>query len=395
MLSTTARGKKDSFFTIGGKNAEYTPTGAIVGEQLDSGVDLRKVRPGEVVSVPYELTISHAMRDFWQSGFYSHDRINTSTPFSRRLGMQDQVAPFSLMLFMTAAMSHADGAKVQVGFSKAKYHWPAFAGDSFTKRFTIKSLRSTSAGQDSVFEIGCEMVNQRDITVFSCEKTMLFPFSVPPSEITVPETKLPKEDAFLEHLIGQAQELQKMGSQTLRSVRPGQLILHNMTRPLGMDYTMQLATLGRLTHERHFNTHKFKNAEIYVPGGAVLGLTCSLASRDLHEVLYEDLDRCIFPSNLAPGEPMSSMTYVKGLKEHVSGDIEAIEVRTIGVKNCDVATELTGLEVPMELLTGPLLMPAALEDLLKREFPHLTRKIVCMADRTIYRQAPKHVPFLL
>jgi hypothetical protein len=299
------------------------------------------------------------------------------------------------MLFMTGAMSHADDAKVQVGFKNAQYHWPAFAGDSFTKRFTIKSLRSTSAGMDSVFEIGCEMINQRDIVVFSTEKTMMFPFAVPPSEVEAVVKPNEKEHAFLDHLIGQAEVLQKLGSQTLRSVRPGQLILHNMTRPLGLDYSMQLATLGRLTHERHFNTHKFKESELFTPGGLVFALTCSLASRDLHEVLYEDLDQCVFPCNLFPGEAISSMTFVKGLKEHVSGDIESITVRTIGVKNCDVGTELAGKNVPMELLTGEMLKPAALEDLLKNKFPDLSRKIVCMADRTIYRQAPKHTPFLL
>jgi hypothetical protein len=398
MATGASKGKKDAFFAVGGNKDGLHSTqleGSILGEVLDSAVDLRNVRPGEVVTVPYELTISHSFRDFWQSGFYSHDRINTSTPFARELGMQDQVVPFSLMLFMTGAMSHADHAKVQVGYSNAQYHWPAFAGDSFTKRFTIQSLRSTKSGNDSVFRIGCEMLNQRGIVVFSCDKTMLFPFSVRPSEIEVGLKKSEKEHAFLDHLIGQAEILQNMGSQTLRSVRPGQLILHSMTRPLDAGYTMQLATLGRLTHDRHFNTQRHKPSELYTPGGIVFALACSLASRDLHEVLYEDLEKCRFPCNLAPNEPVSSMTYVKGLKEHVSGDIESISVRTIGVKNMEVGIDLKDVEVPMELLNGPLLKPAALEELLKNKLPELSRKVVCIADRTIYRQAPKHVPFLL
>mgnify|MGYP001113887130 CR=1 FL=1 len=79
-----------------------------------------------------------SLRDFWQSAFYSHDRINTSTPFARKLGFQDQLLPFTLMLFLTGSMSHADAAKVQVGFKNAVYHWPGFAGDTFKKRFKIK-----------------------------------------------------------------------------------------------------------------------------------------------------------------------------------------------------------------------------------------------------------------
>jgi hypothetical protein len=42
-----------------------------------------------------------------------------------------------------------------------------------------------------------------------------------------------------------------------------------------------------------------------------------------------------------------------------------------------------------------MLRPAALEDLLKKTFPDLAKSIVCIADRKVYRQAPKSVPFLL
>lgn len=75
----------------------------IRGEIIDNAVDLKHVRPGETIEVPYEVTVSHSFRDFWQSAFYSHDRINTSTPFARSLGLQDQVVPFSLMLFLAVS----------------------------------------------------------------------------------------------------------------------------------------------------------------------------------------------------------------------------------------------------------------------------------------------------
>ena len=79
----------------------------IFGKVIDHAVDLTKIRPGETIDVPYEVTVSHSMRDFWQSAFYSHDRINTSTPFARSLNLQDQVVPFHLMLFLAGSMSHA------------------------------------------------------------------------------------------------------------------------------------------------------------------------------------------------------------------------------------------------------------------------------------------------
>jgi len=40
-------------------------------------------RPAQRIDVPYEVTISSAMRDSWQSAFFTHDRMFTSTPFAR------------------------------------------------------------------------------------------------------------------------------------------------------------------------------------------------------------------------------------------------------------------------------------------------------------------------
>ena len=205
--------------------------GIIRGETIDNAVDLKKVRPGDVVEVPYELTVSSAFRDFWQSAFYSHDRINTSTPFARSLGLQDQPIPFSMMLYLAASMSHADEAKIETSFSNAKYvpvsvstsvsflthshtnpslahllspslahnavlfsssalflfrrryHWPAFSGDTFKKRFVIEKLRNTSDGHNSIIDVYCEIINPRDVLVFSVSKQMMFPFVVPASEV--------------------------------------------------------------------------------------------------------------------------------------------------------------------------------------------------------------------
>ena len=372
---------------------QHTAT-EVVGEVIDNAVNLSSARPGDSVEVPYEITVSSSLRDFWQSAFYSHDRINTSTVFARHLGLQDQIVPFSLMLFLAGSMSHADHAKVQTGFKNAKYHWPAFSGDTFRKRFVIQSLRTTSNGRNSLFSILCELRNQRDRVVFTTEKTMLFNFKVPGSSVTSDALEDAGTD-FLDHLIKQTETLQDIGSQTLTSLRPGQLILHSLARPLSETHMMQLATLARLTHERHFNTRLYQRSELYVPGGLVFALTTSLASRDLHEVLYEELLDCAFPNHLHPGETMSAITFVDDLEEHVSGDVEAINLRTIGIKNLDVTRALAGRALPLELFKGKIPRPAALEEMLRKNCSELCKIVVCIADRRIYRQAPKQVPFLL
>lgn len=263
--------------------------GALVkGTIAEHTIDLRESNPGDIINVPYEFTVHGSFRDFWQSGMYSYDRICTSSPFARSLGMQDQILPFNLMLYLTGSMSHANHAKLQLGFRNAVYHWPGFQGDTFQKRFIIKSLKTTSCGKNSTVNITCEMVNQNNALVFACEKSMLFPFAVPPSQ----QQQEPRDvtlggdskNPFLDYLIDKAPLLQQRGSQSLSVVRPGQLILHTLARPMTATHMMQLATLARLTHDRHFNTHKYAPEELLVPGGLVLGLTCSLTARDLHEV---------------------------------------------------------------------------------------------------------------
>lgn len=388
---------ESNFFKVSsleGEDFKAGPNAKVVGSVIDNAVDLRKVRPGEVIDVPYEMTMASSFRDFWQSAFYSHDRINTSTPFARSLGLQDQAIPFSLMLFMAGSMSHADQAKIQTGFSKARYHWPAFAGDTFKKKFVIQGLRNTSDGNFSVIDIHCEITNQRGVKVFTCEKSMMFPFAVPASSVKVDVPDATQTD-FLDHLVKRLETLQDMGSQTLTSLRPGQLILHTLTRPLNETHAMSLATLGRLTHERHFNKRLYRPDELVIPGGLVVGLVTSLASRDLHEVLYEELDGCSFPNETAPGETIGAITFIKSREEHRSGDMEAVELRTIGVKNMDVHRQLANAELPMQLFSGDIMKPKALEEMLKKEYPDLAKKIVCIADRKVYRQAPKQVPFLL
>ena len=368
----------------------------IKGVIVDTAADLKKARPGDIIEVPYELTVSTAFRDFWQSAFYSHDRINTSTPFARNLGLQDQPLPFSLMLFLAASMSHADEAKIQTGFSRGIYHWPAFAGDTFKKRFVIQKLRNTSDGNNSVVDIHCEISNQRDVLVFSCAKQMMFPFKVPSSSVEVDATQNSSaSEEFLNHLIKMSETLHRMGSQTLVGLRPGQLILHTLARPLSLTHSMQLATLGRLTHERHFNTRLYRADELVVPGGLVLSLTTSLASRDLHEVLYEELLECTFPNETTPGDCLGAMSFVLSRDEHMSGEMEVVHVRTIGIKNIDVPKVLADKVLPNNLFISEIQKPRDLEEMLKKFCPELSRSVVCIADRKIYRQTPKQIPFLL
>jgi hypothetical protein len=61
-----------------GKSSDTVKSNSIRGEVLDLAADLRNFRPGDRLDIPYELTVSESMQEFWQSAFHSQDRINTS-----------------------------------------------------------------------------------------------------------------------------------------------------------------------------------------------------------------------------------------------------------------------------------------------------------------------------
>ena len=112
------------------------------------------------------------------------------------------------------------------------------------------------------------------------DKRLLFEFPVTESSVIAPPN--PETQLFRDHLISKASVLGE--SHSLVPLKPGQLILHTMHRSLSQSQSQQLASLARLTHERHFDTRRYDRDEILIPAGLVLGLTMSATSRDLYEM---------------------------------------------------------------------------------------------------------------
>eukprot|EP00569_Conticribra_weissflogii_P007126 CAMPEP_0171344752 /NCGR_PEP_ID=MMETSP0878-20121228/20059_1 /TAXON_ID=67004 /ORGANISM="Thalassiosira weissflogii, Strain CCMP1336" /LENGTH=447 /DNA_ID=CAMNT_0011848013 /DNA_START=258 /DNA_END=1601 /DNA_ORIENTATION=+ len=370
----------------------------IKGEVLDYSINLRTARPGTYIKIPYELTLTESLSDFWQSSFHSQDRIHTSTPFARALGLQDRVMPFSLVLFLTSAMSHEDSAKVQVGFGRCIYQWPVFAGDTVRKTFQVLSVRNTSDGNHSIIHFACNLINQRNRVCMSADKRLLFEFPVPESNVTIDADSEGVPQLFRDHLLSKSHVLSsgELESHSLIPLRQGNLILHTLVRSITFAQSQQLASLARLTHERHFDIRKYDvKTEIFVPAGLVLGLTMSAANRDFHEALHEELVNVSYVHHLHPGDVVSAFSYVSNVNENLPGDLESVTVRTIGVKNMDVVNDLDGVSIPMELLETDKTYTKAVEQICKNLCPKLANKVITVVDRKIIRQSNRREVFLL
>lgn len=275
------------------------------------------------------------------------------------------------------------------------------------------------------------------------DKRMMFDFSHPPSAdpsaAATYAMEAPRDGngglpgvnlhLFRDHLLSRSHVCRELQSHSLADLRPGQLILHSMGRSLTFTQSQQLCSLARLTHDRHFDTlrHGPGGTDIYgtggtggpsssssgllVPGGLVLGIVQSAASRDFHELLHEEVLQACYVNVLHPGEMVGAVSYVHsvepaaassaGAGTTTTGELEIATVRTLGIKNMDVSRDLRGVDIPLGLLrmgggaSAAAVRARDVQRLCKASCPQLHDKIVLVMDRRILRQARRHEVFLL
>ena len=100
---------------------------------------------------------------------------------------------------------------------------------------------------------------------------------------------------------------------------------------------------------------------------------------------------------LAPDEPLGAVSFIAKRTESLSGELERLEVVTLGLKNIDVPRALKGRKLPSALFTAPFPLrrddvraaceAAGCEDLIEA--------VVLRSDRTVYRQKTTPESFLL
>ncbi len=236
------------------------------------------------------------------------------------------------------------------------------------------------------------------------DKRMLFEFSVPESPTSnnklQPTADPPNGNLFRDHLLSKAHVLQGLSSHSLAEFRKGQLLLHSLKRSLTFTQSQQLASLARLTHEKHFDSQKYDATELLIPGGLVMGLTMSASARDFHELLHEEILNVNYVNALHPGNMVGAISYIQNV-EAVVGDLQMVTVRTFGIKNMDVVKDLDRVDLPLELfeqgsgIQGRGIKAKAIQQICKSKCPQLYNRIVVQMDRRILRQAPHHEVFLL
>lgn len=243
-----------------------------------------------------------------------------------------------------------------------------------------------------IINFKCSLINQRGRLCMSADKRLLFEFPVPESNVVVPPDKSESSQLFRDHLLSKSHVMSGLESHSLTPLQAGGLILHTLSRSITFAQSQQLASLARLTHERHFDVRKYDvKTEIYVPAGLVLGLTVAASNRDFHESLHEEIVNVSYVHHLHPDDVVTTFSYIRDVDENLPGELELISVRTIGVKNVD--TE--GVDIPVELLLTDKTYTKNVDRICKSLCPKLTNQIIAVVDRKIIRQSNRRQVFLL
>lgn len=352
-----------------------------------NALDIEKAYVGLALDLPYEVTIGEGWRELWASCFYSPARIYSSKTFAQKLGFEHQLLPFNFLFNQTVGMSHVDETRevLDLGFSNGIYVKPAFAGQTFNKQFVIKRIRTSKNGEDSILTFRCNLLNaETKELVFTVDKTMLFRGLVnhkqqPPEPTS--QTSLIRSSVY-EKICSNSGYLPMEVVTT--TVFQNQLILHGISKPLGSSNSMSLSSLFGMTHPTIFNTAKFGKEGLVVPGALVVSMAISAASRELAEVLYNDIENVQFYNKTSPVDTVGAMTFVHSINK-VGADLEQLTVTTVGVKNVDMA-ELDDVEIPVKLFTGAH-TAAGLEELIAEHCPQLSGKVLLTTRRRLLRQA--------
>eukprot|EP00466_Bigelowiella_natans_P003293 jgi/Bigna1/80542/fgenesh1_pg.72_\ len=364
----------------------------VKGDLLELSLTLDQASVGDVLENPYEITMTSGIRDAWHGCFYQHDRLYTSDTFGQKLGFNGTLLPFSFLLHTGMAVSHADDSRrvLDLGVEQAVYERPAYLGDTIRKEYHIQDLRTTSSGEDTLLKVKCELINQKNERVFSLSKTMLFMGTTSKRgtrDMAKPKNPPKKPKSLLLEKISQ---------------RAGVLNRSNaLARLYGTSMSMILATMFRMTHPSLYNTKRFGQEDIIVPGGVMFSKVHACAARGLYEILYEELEHAQLLNTLAPKHVVGAMSYVHSIRQFPDNpDLEEVVLQTWGIKDFDVAHELRDVEIPLSLFSTEPVRRQTLDEQLSEECPVLEGypsmsfvprhgKVVSNHLRRLVRQSPR------
>lgn len=354
------------------------------------GLNLTTACPGEILESPHEVTIDSSWRTMWQSAFPASSRISTSKEYACGCGLDDIAIPGSMLLNMTLCFSvepFSQSCRYHLGLENARQEAVAREGDTFRSFTRLDRMGNTSRGDASVLHTTHILVNQHGERVFSLMKRSYYD----PIPQPVERESNPDQGDHSKYFTGigdtpldRFQSVPSFPDAPHAQLSIDDVILHPAVRPIGWTENLALSTLYRNTHPIHWDAQRYGRDGIVVCGGFVQSLVFAICDRELRQIIDEVLEKSSHINTITPEDRIGAISRVLSV-EQISDQLEAVRVKTLGLKNVDVEQELVGIDIPEELLDDQERKPSDIEAICADQCPILCNRIALQAVRTIIR----------
>ncbi|MAG30597.1 MAG: hypothetical protein CL908_06860 [Deltaproteobacteria bacterium] len=354
------------------------------------GLDLETARPGQILESPHEVTVDSSWRTMWQATFPASSRISTSAEYAAGMGLDEVALPASMLLNMALCFSvepFSQSCRYHLGLENARQEAPAREGDTFRSFTRLDRMENTSRGDASVIQTTHILVNQHDERVFSLRKRSYYdPIPAPVERESVPDQGASSQyfSEASQTLLERYRGVESFPDAPLEALAVDDVILHPAVRPIGWSENLALSTLYRNTHPVHWDALRYGRDGIVVCGGFVQSLVFSICDRELRQVIDELLECSSHVNTIAPEDSLGAVSRVLSV-ERIGGSLEAVRVKTLGLKNVAVGQELVGVEIPEALLDDRERRPSEIERICREQCPALAERIAMQAVRTLLR----------
>ncbi len=367
------------------------------GRTIAYGLDYKNAYPGQIVSSPYEVTIDESWITSWQSMVQTGNPLETSLDFCSKLGLKGRLVPFQNLVNLGLCLvveTFSESSLFHLGISNVVYERPVFTGDTLRSVMILDEMVPASNMKYTIFKTRMILVNQHNQRVISMNRNSLFPYIDPvnmPARIEQNKHRdfpLFEEESFsyLRHKIFRASKtIDAPMLQNQEQFEKDDLILHSITRPMGLSNSLAYSTLYKNTHPLHINNARYGMEGLVVCGGFIIPMIHGSASRDIRFALDHEIIDTMHINKIHHDDAIGAMSYIVDV-EKIDEHIECLTIRTFGLKNIDAERDLIDLEIPDDLLASPSIKPREIELLCKTYCPELHHKICARMTWKMWRK---------
>ncbi len=367
------------------------------GKTINYGLDYKNAFPGQIVSSPYEVTIDESWITSWQSMVQTGNPLETSLDFCHKLGLKGRLVPFQNLVNLALCLvveTFSESSIFHLGISNVVYERPVFTGDTLRSVMILDKMVPSSNKKYTIFKTRMILVNQRNERVISMNRNSLFPYlnpmNIPDKMVQDRHRDFPlfEEESFsiLRHkLLRSSKKINSPIFENQESFEKDDLILHSITRPMGLSNSLAYSTLYKNTHPLHINNARYGMEGLVVCGGFIIPMIHGAASRDIRFALDHEIVDTMHINKIHHDDAIGAMSFILDV-EKVNENIECLTIRSFGLKNLDAERDLMDIEIPDDLLQSPNIKPREIELLCKTYCPELHHKICARMTWKMWRK---------